>query len=636
MEEPHIESIVKQDPLEELFSFARKGFMDDYIITLLRPKGISQYPDTLWMLHESIDTKDLNTDTVIECLSLIYNLIEQGYKRDYNPFPFMELYADGTVSSKINLVGVLDLIKSNSQKENALSVGEELEKVFTSQVINSLQNDKNEDLENAFSYLKELAGLYFKERKEFKPPQIFHKLPNFEVLEILLNEECGLYGFNRYFSNGSKANYERHKDKTTGLNVLTSFPINYMVGMLSDLKREWWVGDKRLYEIGIAGRYNVWGEWKPVEYKGNTDNIYKECRELAKGDHKIEGILFYILCTGHRIIEFVIRTPIDMPSSNFSMAGHMHLHKCKPIEEFGTYANDYVYYDAHYELEKVDLDSIEIALTSIKVVLNRWAFCFNSTVEWVLKYSTHSEKSNTKAIPKEKDMELINKILTDFPKMEEATVLDVGIDWYHQAKRVMVTNKFVAFLSYFIALESILSPITEGDVTFGLVIPKETKSEKKQRILGALNNNYKDLLPEYPAKYIENLYFNDVKTIGKKLKESIEAIFGKDHEYIKNLFENIEDDISLIGLRGKLAHGDTTLLSKKDEEIISEKVFVLEEIVEALIKKLLVKQGEEFPKWSRSYTATIDMSDPRGTMVTSDTNMLGGRKDWRIRPEWFN
>ncbi len=116
----------------------------------------------------------------------------------------------------------------------------------------------------------------------------------------------------------------------------------------------------------------------------------------------------------------------------------------------------------------------------------------------------------------------------------------------------------------------------------------------------------------------------------------MEKIFGSNHQYVKELFDIIEDNISLVDLRNKLAHGDSTLLSKKDEEIILKKVYILEGIVEALIKKLLLKPGEDFPKWSGSFTATLDMSDPRGTMVTSDINMLGGRKDWRIRPEWFN
>jgi hypothetical protein len=69
----------------------------------------------------------------------------------------------------------------------------------------------------------------------------FHKLPRFEVLE-LLSTEGGLYGFSVHFSNGSKATWMRRRESGTigSENIaVDANGVSMHVGMISELKPIW-------------------------------------------------------------------------------------------------------------------------------------------------------------------------------------------------------------------------------------------------------------------------------------------------------------------------------------------------------------------------------------------------------------
>jgi hypothetical protein len=76
----------------------------------------------------------------------------------------------------------------------------------------------------------------------------FHKWQRYEVLEILRNEEDGVYGFNVHFSNGNKATYERTKDGTKAINLFfeNDGTINFFVGSLDELEKVWKVNGREI------------------------------------------------------------------------------------------------------------------------------------------------------------------------------------------------------------------------------------------------------------------------------------------------------------------------------------------------------------------------------------------------------
>ena len=47
----------------------------------------------------------------------------------------------------------------------------------------------------------------------------FHKWPNYQVLEILSNEETGLFGFNIHFPNGTKATFTHSEEGVVSENI---------------------------------------------------------------------------------------------------------------------------------------------------------------------------------------------------------------------------------------------------------------------------------------------------------------------------------------------------------------------------------------------------------------------------------
>ena len=56
----------------------------------------------------------------------------------------------------------------------------------------------------------------------------------------------------------------------------------------------------------MPGRYNKLGEWKPIIYPGKTDTLHKDAMEMSEDD-EVRGTLFYMMCTGYRVIEFAAR-----------------------------------------------------------------------------------------------------------------------------------------------------------------------------------------------------------------------------------------------------------------------------------------------------------------------------------------
>jgi hypothetical protein len=81
-------------------------------------------------------------------------------------------------------------------------------------------------------------------RKELAGIKRFHKMPNFEVLE-LLSEEGELCGFKVHFSNGNAAQYQRGKDGIIAENITfeNDGSINFFVGDLGALENKWKVNN---------------------------------------------------------------------------------------------------------------------------------------------------------------------------------------------------------------------------------------------------------------------------------------------------------------------------------------------------------------------------------------------------------
>lgn len=104
--------------------------------------------------------------------------------------------------------------------------------------------------QNAFKFFSVLLWLHNTVLADLKNMRRFHKWPNYEVLE-LLSDDNGLYGFSVHFSNGSKATYSRTAKGVDCTNVKfeSDGTINFFVGSLDALRPEWRVNGKPYEEV---------------------------------------------------------------------------------------------------------------------------------------------------------------------------------------------------------------------------------------------------------------------------------------------------------------------------------------------------------------------------------------------------
>jgi hypothetical protein len=98
-----------------------------------------------------------------------------------------------------------------------------------------------ETLNNCFNFYSTFLSLHKIWLRKLAKLKKFHKWQNYEVLELLSNEEMGLYGFQIHFSNGSKSTYQRLPSGVDALNLFFEDDgrLNYYVGFLDNLEPIW-------------------------------------------------------------------------------------------------------------------------------------------------------------------------------------------------------------------------------------------------------------------------------------------------------------------------------------------------------------------------------------------------------------
>jgi hypothetical protein len=105
-----------------------------------------------------------------------------------------------------------------------------------------ISNEKlSEFINNGFAFYDAFLGCQRLWKKKISHFKKYHKWPNYEVLEILSNDEVGVFGFNVHFSNGSKAIFSRSREGVDATNIIfeEDGSINFMVGSRDDLEPKW-------------------------------------------------------------------------------------------------------------------------------------------------------------------------------------------------------------------------------------------------------------------------------------------------------------------------------------------------------------------------------------------------------------
>lgn len=639
-----------EDQLIILFNQARENGGIEYLYTLLRVTGIGEGPDELIQLYNNLETYNNNEEfsSSFKCIvnseelyELLVNLVTCSNKGKYALRPFLGIpNEDATI--KPTATQIIQETVRIAKKTGKSKIADILKGIFTSKILHYLGNNDLASLPRSFEsrvkeccvFAKILLNIYFQERLKFSNQAKVYKLPRFEVLELLADSNYGLYGFYIHFSNDTFAYFIRYPDNTDCLNMSLN-PISFMVGSTEKLKNEWRMNGRRLYEIGLLGRYNELGEWKPLVYPVNTDNLQAEALSVSDNS-EVQGAYFYMLCTGHKVVEFVVSTTLELPRELIRFGDSFHLRKCPTAKSKKEETNNLVYiYDGWVELKTGSVNEIEGAINGVGLALNIIGFTYNVPINWRVKYKMH-EHIEPIALPTEEDLKILDTFLKAVPyNGTDAAILSYSIDWYVKGRTSR--NVFLRFLSYYISFESIAIAIADGDANFGLDFKPETKSERKERTIKCILHKFDTLYNDNPVQFVERAYFECVISISKKIRNVAELIFGAENSYINLLFKNSEaDGLSLNNIRGRLAHGGIALFNNKDERLVRRRIHDIETIAKEFIIRVILnlEPSEPIPSWSYDYKAVISSVDPRSTLCTTDLSMFPKTTDWKIRMEW--
>ncbi|MFA6408411.1 MAG: hypothetical protein WCW36_03025 [Candidatus Paceibacterota bacterium] len=396
-----------------------------------------------------------------------------------------------------------------------------------------------------------------------------------------------------------------------------------------------------VYPTPLPRRYNPYGEWRPLLYFGNFDELDKQLREKLAGnsDLKIRGCLQYMLATGLPVIEFLVKSDFIFPypdnGTNHEF-GHLHMRKIQVVNlENNTAANSQVY-DCSIEIPEVSIEAIENGLDLINVLLYRLTYGLNAKYELILKYSGRGGGSSLIELTNE-DTDLAIEYVSKFIG-EDSRVLDRAISWYQVGNRLRSSNKLFSFLSYYLALEMLALKLYSGEMEASKEYGFKplTKDEKKsQTDKCILDLELTGLLKSNPEKFAKQAYEECILGNYRKTKEALSAVFGAENALVKDFRKKIKKDgeeYTLYTVRSKIAHGEFTPIEEDQMDEIVGELPNIADLTRKFISKILWKT--EPTDIERRFQVSMIMADPRSSGITNDTNMIA-RHDWRIRLEWL-
>ncbi len=633
-----------------LFEAAASSGGIHFACTLVRVSGETfNTPDPLLVLNSYLDTLNLAADedsllsqyrALATCeapLELLANLLRCARGDPYDMFPFRHLYkGELPCISKPSALEMAEDLARTATHDGRSEISQLLMEAYRRDVLAAVVAGESvpsrvrieEALRNCASHLSDLLRVYSEVRLEFRELPRLQKLPGFRVLELLTDDDTGLYGIKVHFPNGDSARLIRRPDSTKCSLVDSGPPMRFILATPGKPPDEWRVGKKLLYEIGIPGRYNKLGEWKPIDLRGGDAAPIIARAEAASPDRDVQDALFYIMSTGHWVVEFAMIAPLELPLEHITFGERFHMYRCPPLAERPRYQR---IYDGWWDLESIHPDAIRLAISEIGLHVNMMALGYRVSVLWQLKYRIR-DISRGCASPSEDGLYALESMLGSLDRTDDAVVLHAAIDWYNRG--ASARNVFNEFLCYYIALESVAIALAEGEADFGLGYRRVPKKQKKQERDECIARKHDELYASNPARFVSEAYSKCVVGLDKKVLRVAELAFGQDHEYVRAIRDK-RDGYSLGSMRHKIAHGRLSLLRRGDEDLVWSRVYEMSQIAREFLIRLALRLGSEvaIPQLSGSRTYGASGFDPRGWVVASQE--LLPNKDWRIRPEWF-
>lgn len=269
-----------------LFSRARDNGGLDYIYTLLRVSGVEdggwdpfvEAEESLFDLSGVLrdvsnagrEKTSLRLALLLYCHSLemsapyqiLYNLLRCCKSENYIFMPFFEVDKKGHVIPKYpkNKIDAIEILAKDVSEDQLIS---HIKSFFDNSIRNAffhsdytIEDDfkickarpvqivkkeiLSEKIQRCFAFYLAFMDTYREAKLACRTGERIYPLKNFDVFELLVDEDEGLVGFKMHYprDDGMYGYYERRKDRVRGLNFsIEDVGIQFFCGLLTEIKK---------------------------------------------------------------------------------------------------------------------------------------------------------------------------------------------------------------------------------------------------------------------------------------------------------------------------------------------------------------------------------------------------------------
>lgn len=270
---------------EHLFVRARDVGGLDYIYTLLRVSGIQDGGwDSFVEVEESLVDlsgilRELDNNgrektsprlaLLLYCHSIemsapyqiFYNLLQSCQSKNYIFIPFFEMDKNGKVIQKYPK-NKIDSLEQEANKIGEKELATHIKSFYDNNIRNAffhsdytIEDDFKiceshhvqiikrgvllEKIKRCFAFYQAFMDTYREAKMAYIKAEKIYPLKNFDVFELLVEEEEGLIGFKMHYprDDGMHGYYERRKDRVQGFNfMIEDDGVRFNCGLLSEIK----------------------------------------------------------------------------------------------------------------------------------------------------------------------------------------------------------------------------------------------------------------------------------------------------------------------------------------------------------------------------------------------------------------
>jgi len=358
------------------------------------------------------------------------------------------------------------------------------------------------------------------------------------------------------------------------------------------------------------GKYNKWCERRALVCNDQAiiskANLYLRKKNLSQKEKAALFLHELVNCQG---LEFVVFSSAKFKKA-VNLPGNIVLVPCFYPEVAGKSWNDRLVqltimmqeharfvYDGWLPISDWNIEDLRESVNHLNRILTLFSNQERIWFMWEPKYIPHQLYPPSHLIEDNHLNEItdLNLIIQTWPD-NDVSAYYRGLSWLSQS--LILPQPAARFLFCIVSIESLVTYIereaTNDSIFYSLKSSRPyTKEEREKCIEDTLNHH----LINNPINAIQISYSKCVRSITKILQDHLKRVFINDPESYSLLFENEISGMTLYELRHKLAHGGIDMMDDVQREIISSRIWDIENITRkyynAVLKMILDKPSFE-------------------------------------------